>query len=61
MVLFSVVGIGDGKRRHPGPWSSSYVHSMSRLQTDQHLCIYVLYYMFGGDQNLARVEWVARC
>ena len=29
-----------------GPWSSSYVHFMSRLQTDQNLCIYVLYYLF---------------
>ena len=46
-----------------GPWSSSYVHLMSRLQTAQDLCIYVLYYMVWGwweSRNLGMVEWVAR-
>ena len=47
-LFFWVGGIGDGKRRCHGPWSSNYVHFMSHLQTDQNLCIYVLYYMFWG-------------
>ena len=25
--------------------------SISHLQTDQHLCVYVLYFMFWGDEN----------
>ena len=33
--FFWVGGIGNGKRRRHGPWSSSYVHCMSRLQTAQ--------------------------
>jgi hypothetical protein len=37
--FFWVGGIGSGKRRRRDPWSSSYVHCMSRLQTAQ---IYVL-------------------
>jgi hypothetical protein len=37
--FFWVGGIGNGKRRHRGPWSSSYVHCTSRLQTAQ---IYVV-------------------
>jgi hypothetical protein len=34
--FFWVGGIGNGKRRRRGPWSSSYVHCMSRPQTDQN-------------------------
>ncbi len=33
--FFGVGGIGNGKRSRLGPWSSSYVHSMSCPQTDQ--------------------------
>jgi hypothetical protein len=33
--FFWVGGIGNGKRRRHGPWSSSYVHSMSLPQTVQ--------------------------
>jgi hypothetical protein len=33
--FFWVGGIGNGKRRHRGPWSSSYVRCMSRPQTTQ--------------------------
>ena len=50
-IVFSFFGvgvIGDGKRRHRGPWSSSYFRFMSHLQTDQNVCIYVLYCMFWG-------------
>ena len=50
--FFWVGGIGNGKRRHRGPWSSSDVHFTSRLQTDQNLCIYVLYFMSWSGQML---------
>jgi hypothetical protein len=33
--FFWVGGIGNGKRRRRDPWSSIYVHYMSRPQTDQ--------------------------
>ncbi len=39
VLFFGVGGIGNGKRRRSGPWSSSYVHYMLILQTVQ---IYVL-------------------
>jgi hypothetical protein len=34
--FFWVDGIGDGKRRRHGPWSSSYVSFLSRLQANQN-------------------------
>jgi hypothetical protein len=34
-----VGGIGNGKRSRHVPWSSSYVHCMSRLQTTQ-ICVF---------------------
>ncbi len=33
--FFWVCGIGNGKRRYHGPWSSSYVHFIPWPQTDQ--------------------------
>jgi hypothetical protein len=33
--FFWVGGIGNGKRRRHGPWSSGYVHSMTHPQTVQ--------------------------
>ena len=31
--------------------------SMSHLQSDQNLCIYVLYYMFWGDKSPQLLQW----
>ncbi len=43
--FFWVGGIGNGKRRCNGPWSSNYVSMYVVSSNSQNLCIYVLYYV----------------
>jgi hypothetical protein len=38
---FWVGGIGNGKRRHHGPWSLSYVHSMSHPQKTVQIYVFM--------------------
>jgi hypothetical protein len=46
--FFWLGGIGDGTRRHPDPWNSSYVSLYVSTSNSPNLCIHVLYHMFWG-------------
>ncbi len=63
MVLFwGVGGIGDEKgRRHERPMEFELCFTTCRAFKQSKFYVFMFCIIcFGGDQNLARVEWVTR-
>ena len=59
-LFFRWVVSGMGREGAAAPGVRVMFHCMSRLQTAQIYVFMFCIICFGGDQNLARVEWVAR-